>query len=148
MERFRQRAIAQSRFNKHLALYFPVSNSYVVTGCDTTCASYHQEGFTLLNKSDRMKISVQVFNKCDASTDAAGETFLLALYGAQTNMTNELRHHTFTRAVARCPIQKPVHLASLPPRSAAAQQHSMRVYHGSTMAGERTVCNRPGLEEQ
>ena len=76
MERFRQRAIAQSRFNKHLALYVPV-----FTGCDTTCASYHQEGFTLLNKSDKMKISVRVFNKCDASTDAAGETFHHDLYG-------------------------------------------------------------------
>lgn len=57
--------------------------------------------------------------------------FLSALYGAPEAVValDKHRHHCFMKAVAKCPINTQLQLASLPPTSAAAKEHSMRVFH-------------------
>ena len=82
-----------------------------MTGCDTTSALYRQgkkKAFNLLNKSQDLQKCAHTFYESNASTDsvtAAGEKFLLALYGATKNVLslNQLRHHLFVKAVAKCP---------------------------------------------
>ena len=77
---------------------------------------------------------MEVFLDSSSTPDAvalAGEEFLLALYGvtSTTLSLNTHRHHCFMKAVATCPIHTQMQLATLPPTSAAAREHSWRVYH-------------------
>jgi len=39
------------------------------------------------------------------------------------------RHKRILKAVARCPVPNKILLVALPPTSAAAREHSFRVYH-------------------
>ena len=71
------------------------------------------------------------YNEARLYEASAGEEFLLALYGAPktTLSLNQHRHHCFMKAVAKCPSHSKIQLAALPPTSAAAKEHSLRVYH-------------------
>lgn len=111
---------------------------HAMTGCDTTSALYRQgkkKAFTLLQKNpDLQHRVVQVFNNPTSSPDSVssvGEQFLLVLYGAPktTKSLNVHRHRLFMKAVANCPVQNKIQLAALPPISAAAKEHSFRVFH-------------------
>jgi hypothetical protein len=111
---------------------------HAMTGCDTTSALYRQgkkKAFNLLQKMKELRRDVvNVFNDPTSSPDSvysAGEHFLLALYGAPKSTTslNDHRHKRFMKAVANCPVQNQMQLAALPPTSAAAKEHSFRVYH-------------------
>ena len=110
---------------------------HAMTGCDTTSALYRQgkkKAFKLLLKRPDLNTCVELFNNpssSECSVTSAGEEFLLALYGAPrtTSSLNKHRYHCFMKAVAKCPIHTKLQLASLPPTSAAAKEHSMRVYH-------------------
>ena len=59
-----------------------------------------------------------------------GESFLLKLYGAKsfTSLDN-YRHVAYQRAIGRTSLSSTFQPASLPPTSAAAEQHSYRTYH-------------------
>jgi len=111
---------------------------HAMTGCDTTSALYRQgkrKAFNLLQKNHELQGHVvKVFNDPTSSPDSVssvGEQFLLALYGAPKTTTslNVHRHKQFMKAVANCPVQNKIQLAALPPTSAAAREHSFRVYH-------------------
>ena len=86
-------------------------------------------------ENDReLREEVAVFNYPDSSPDAiavAGEKFLLALYGAAkgTGSLNELRYYMYHSTTAKRGLGSNFQLSSLPPTSAAARQHSFRVYH-------------------
>ncbi|XP_028418322.1 uncharacterized protein LOC114543611 [Dendronephthya gigantea] len=111
---------------------------HAMTGCDTTSALYRQgkkKAFNLLQKNEELRREVvSVFNDPTSSPDSvssAGEKFLLALYSAPKSTTslNDHRHKRFMKAVANCPVNNQMQLAALPPTSAAAKEHSFRVYH-------------------
>ena len=108
---------------------------HAMTGCDSTSALFRKgkkKGFNVLRKSKNLHERVEVFNTSCASKEcvaAAGESFLLALYGeAKCRSLNELRFFAYKRATARLSLQRKFDLASLPPTSDAARQHSFRVY--------------------
>src|SRR6218665_1449198 len=59
----------------------------------------------------------------------AGETFILKLYRAKNCASlDEYRHIAYKRAIGRSSLSSTFQLASLPPTSAAAKQHSFRTY--------------------
>ena len=59
----------------------------------------------------------------------AGEQLLHVLYGAgQFATLNKSRYVAYRRSVAKASVSSSFKMASLPPTSAAAQQHSYRVY--------------------
>lgn len=110
---------------------------HAMTGCDTTSALYRQgkkKAFNLLQKNPELQKCVDVFNNPSSSEGAIisnVEVFLLALYGAPgtTKSLNMHRYHCFMKAVAKGPVHTQLQLASLPPTSATAKEHSLRVYH-------------------
>ena len=56
---------------------------------------------------------------------------MLAQYGATRNMLslNTQIHHCFMKAVTPWPGHRQMQLATLPPTSASAREHSWRTYH-------------------
>lgn len=78
-----------------------------------------------------MTTRIQVFKNEHATADEvanAGEKFLLALYGSKDKENIDLdkyRYQCFVKSVTKSKFN----LASLPPTSAAARQHSLRTYH-------------------
>lgn len=105
------------------------------SGCDTTSSFYGQgklKAVSLLNKYDSLQDIVAVFNNPQSTHDevaAAGEKFILALYNAPQSETDldHYRYISFNKNVRK--LNHAVLLASLPPTSKAARQHSYRVYH-------------------
>ena len=86
----------------------------------------------LLKKEPTMLSCMDAFahpasNHEDIAT--AGEQFLLKLYGAELFATlDKYRHVAYKRSVARTSPSNSFTLVSLPPTTAAARQHSYRVY--------------------
>jgi hypothetical protein len=110
---------------------------HAVTGCDTTSAPYRQgkkKAYHMLKKRPDLQEQVSIFyheNATPEAVSAAGESFLLALYGAERSVLtlDQLRYRAFMKAIAKCPVTSEIQLEALPPTSAAAHQHSLRVYH-------------------
>ena len=92
-----------------------------------------KKAFTVLDKNEGLQAIVSVFNNQNARHDeiaAAGEEFLKQLYGCKVTQTlDRLRYYIYKRTVAKQPLHSKFDLATLPPTSAAARQHSYRVYH-------------------
>ena len=58
-----------------------------------------------------------------------GESFLLKLYGASSCASlNKFRYIGYKKAISRTSLSSSFQLATLPPTSAAAKQHSYRTY--------------------
>jgi hypothetical protein len=110
---------------------------HAMSGCDTTSAPYKKgkkKVLALLEEDQKLRSVVDVFNNCDASPDAissAGEIFMLALYAAGKGVASldEQRYFMYHTTVAKQGLNSNFQLASLPPTSAAAKQHSFRVFH-------------------
>ena len=107
---------------------------HAVTGCDTVSAIYRQgksKAFKMVQKKNEHG-SLVTFMKSGCTHDEvkqAGEDFILQLYGASNySSLNEYRHVSYKRAIARSSLSSEFNLASLPPTSAAAKQHSYRTY--------------------
>ena len=119
---FEKVKILKSKDSTSTCRYVPVLYSYMLSLGAIQRAPYRQrekKAFRLLNKSDNLT------NLFGYSTNAKHPLTLQEKpsfwLSAETNVTlNKLRLHTFTTAVARCPIQKPVQMAAHPPSSAAA----------------------------
>ena len=81
--------------------------------------------FRLLMSNDDLAREMTVFNDVSRS----GEKFLLALYGG-TRFTSidEFRYYSYKRNIAGKSVGAKFTLASLPPTSAAARQHSLRTF--------------------
>ena len=76
---------------------------------------------------------MQVFNDHQASKNAvaaAGEAFLCVVYGGKIDDNLDVkRHQLYLRTIAKQKVYAKFDLATMPPTSAAARQHSFRVYH-------------------
>ncbi len=107
---------------------------HAMTGCDTTSAIYKKgkiKGLKVLQNNKELRDGMKIFNKIDATKDsikAAGEKFILKLYGSNSKSLDELRYFMYNRTVAKKTLSTSFKLASLPPTSAAGEQHSYRVY--------------------
>ena len=103
---------------------------HAATGCDTTSAVYRKGKrvpFRKLQAQPALCTAVQVFNDPQASKNAvaaAGEAFLCVVYGGKIDDNLDVK-----RNFAKQKVCAKFDLATLPPTSAAARQHSFRVYH-------------------
>ncbi|KAK3927182.1 Protein asteroid-like protein 1 [Frankliniella fusca] len=122
---------------RHLAkqgLLHCVLLGHAMSGCDTTSAIYTKGKLTVwksLQKSHTLQQHASLFNDPNATREEiseAGEQLMLSLYsgGGGCSTLNDLRYKEYnekTNTKTKLPS-----LATLPPTSAAAQQHSFRVY--------------------
>ncbi|KAG1715034.1 hypothetical protein GQR58_000608 [Nymphon striatum] len=122
-----QHAIGDTRY--HLMFL------HAVTGCDTVSAIYRQgkrKAFNMVHIKREYDL-LEMFTNNGSTHDEvkrAGETFVLKLYGASNyESLDKYRHIAYKRAIGRCSLSSSFQLASLPPTSAAAKQHSYRTYH-------------------
>ena len=109
---------------------------HAATGCDTTSAVYRKGKrvpFRKLQAQPALCTAVQVFNDPHASKNAvaaAGEAFLCVVYGGKIDDNLDVkRHQLYLRTIAKQKVCAKFDLATLPLTSAAACQHSFRVYH-------------------
>ena len=108
--------------------------AHAMTGCDTTSAIFKKgkvRGLKILQHNKELRDGVKIFNQKDASKQTikdAGERFILKLYGSNSKSLNQLRYFMYNRIVAKKDLNTSFQLASLPPTSATAEQHSYRVY--------------------
>lgn len=109
---------------------------HAATGCDTTSALFGKgklQSFRILQKSEQLRTKIMTFNASVVHREQikkAGEDFILSLYGcSNSNSLDESRYATYLKAVARMSLKSKFNMASLPPTSAAAEQHSYRTYY-------------------
>ncbi|XP_048577422.1 uncharacterized protein LOC125559782, partial [Nematostella vectensis] len=107
---------------------------HTILGCDTTSALYGlRKGSSLkmLTSDATFRQQADIFHQADAAKNdiaAAGETDLLCLYkGLKDETLDSLRYARFCQKISTGNTQ--VQPESLPPTSAAAIYHSLRVYH-------------------
>jgi len=117
----------------HVRSFVPLVHA--MTGCDMTSALYRKgkrQAMQLIMKCPDVHDDAETFSNPDSSKEAiaiAGERFLLRLYGAVNDQSlNDLRYSMYAKATAKLSLTSKFSLASLPPTSAAARQHSFRVY--------------------
>ena len=106
---------------------------HAVTGCDTTSRMFgvgKGVAFKKLMNDDFLKDQALTFNQCNATkTDVikAGEEAITCLYsGTPFEGLDRLRFRKFANKVMTSTTYVQVH--TLPPTSAAAMHHSLRVY--------------------
>lgn len=107
---------------------------HAITGCDTVSAVYRhgkRKAFNLVHNKKQYD-QLKTFTNADSThqqVQEAGESFLLKLYGAPDCASlDEFRYIAYKMAVTRTSLSSSFQLASLPPTSAAAKQHSFRTY--------------------
>jgi hypothetical protein len=106
---------------------------HAFSGCDTTSALFGQgkmKFLSTLKKQPCLEQNCAVYLSPNATPEQvtkAGESFLISLYGgnSESQNLNDLRFKMFTRAAAKTNMN----LARLPPTSDAARLHSLRTYH-------------------
>src|SRR6218665_614725 len=108
---------------------------HAVTGCDTVSAIYRQskrKAFNMVHSTQQDFAFLDTFTNnrsTHSEVKTAGETFILKLYRAKNCASlDEYRHIAYKRAIGRSSLSSTFQLASLPPTSAAAKQHSFRTY--------------------
>lgn len=108
--------------------------AHAILGCDTTSRLFgigKAVGLTLLKNNDIFCQQAVVFgnpNSTPAEIVAAGEKALVCIYkGKSTDTLDSLRFARFQEKVAT--NKASVHPKVLPPTSAAAKYHSLRVFH-------------------
>ncbi|KAG1677542.1 hypothetical protein GQR58_013879 [Nymphon striatum] len=122
-----QHAIGDTRY--HLMFL------HAVTGCDTVSAIYRQgkrKAFNMVHIKREYDLLETFTNNGSTHEEVkrARETFVLKLYGASNyESLDKYRHIAYKRAIGRSSLSSSFQLASLPPTSAAAKQHSYRTYH-------------------
>ncbi|XP_070180366.1 uncharacterized protein [Littorina saxatilis] len=111
----------------------PVLHS--MSGCDTTSRPFGIGKRTALGKLKNCEEFRTLANKFAQPPETitpeeviqAGEKMLILLYDGTAESLDDLRYKTFSTKVATASTYLQVH--SLPPTSAAAKYHSLRVYH-------------------
>ena len=129
---------------------------HAITGCDTTSALYGQGKVKTLKLAQKnvenMSSYMNVFAQTSSTHEdvaTAGEQFMLKLYGAERFATlNKYRHMAYKRLVAKTPASGTFTLASLPPTTAAAMQHSYRVSTGTAVVWVILTTYRVGVENR
>ena len=123
----------QLRYNVHVHVCEAILFRHAVGGCDTTSRLYGIGKGTPLNKYALSKVfheSSKIFKKADVSVKQiveAGERALVVIYGGKvTDNLNSLRYKKLYEKTA----SKSSHIQSrsLPPTTASAIYHSLRVY--------------------
>lgn len=106
---------------------------HAATGCDTTSRPFHLGKVSGLNKFKKSQQLCQLAEKFmthgknKREIFDAGEQMLVLLYDGAAGLTlDTLRYQSFCVQVAKGTAFVPVH--ALPPTSAAAQYHSLRIY--------------------
>ena len=109
---------------------------HAITGCDTTSAVYRKGKrvpYKKLKENPAIRQKMQIFYDPNASRNdvaAAGEAFLLVMYGEKPEGSlDKQRYFAYLRTIAKQPVHARFDLATLPPTSAAARQHSYRTFH-------------------
>lgn len=109
---------------------------HAVTGCDTTSAPFRKgkkNAFQKLKSNAALRERMEIFNCSSSSVEdvtMAGEEFILAMYGVKPGSSLDMaRYRTYLKTVSKQRINANFNLAALPPTSAAAKQHSLRVFH-------------------
>jgi hypothetical protein len=107
---------------------------HAILGCDTTSSLYGLgKGLALkkIVKEKQLQNAAKTFNQANPSSEEiikSGEKALLILYDSKMEEhLDQLRYVRFCQKIAKG--KSFVHPESLPPTSAAAKYHSMRVYH-------------------
>ncbi|KAK3929008.1 putative cytosol aminopeptidase [Frankliniella fusca] len=129
-EVFNVKAIRQHLAKEELLPYV----LFGCSGCDTTSAIHTKGKITVwksLERSAALRGAVLVFNDPSAKREEiaeAGEKLILSLYSSAVvcDTLNESRYELYLR-ICDTKMNLP-NLATLPPTSAAAEQHSYRVY--------------------
>ena len=107
---------------------------HAITGCDTVSALYRQgkrKAFNLVHNKKLYDLLNTFINaeSTPQQVQEAGESFLLKLYGASSCASlDKFRYIAYKKAITRTSLSSSFQLASLPPTSAAAKQHSFRTY--------------------
>lgn len=108
---------------------------HAITGCDTVSALYRQgkrKAFNLVHKKNVKYDELDTFINAESThqqVQQAGERFLLKLYGGSScESLDEFRFIAYKKGISRTPLSSSFQLATLPPTSAAAKQHSFRTY--------------------
>ncbi|KAF4531641.1 hypothetical protein B566_EDAN006572 [Ephemera danica] len=107
---------------------------HAMTGCDTTSAPFmrgKKTAFELVHKFTKYSTLALSFNESDAEKSdiiKSGEKFMLALYNSSESTLDSARYHAYQKKVSSSNITAEFKLATLPPTSDAAAQHSLRVY--------------------
>ncbi len=106
---------------------------HALLGCDTTSRLFgigKNASIKLFEKQQSLQMHAEVFmanNSSQQSVVEAGEQILLAVYGGASEASlNVLRYRKFCDKICG---KHEVQANSLPPTSASARFHSMRVYH-------------------
>ncbi|KAK3917829.1 Chromosome-associated kinesin KIF4 [Frankliniella fusca] len=109
--------------------------AHAISGTDTTSALYmkgKRDPLKKLMKNDNLRKLAQVFYNTlssKAEVAAAGEAFILTWYGISAPNLDKARYKAYVRKIAKKSVASKIDLALLPPTSAAAIQHCLRVYH-------------------
>jgi len=109
---------------------------HAMSGCDTTSALFgkgKKKAWKLSINKDVQKISAIFCTRTSSkeSVAKAGEKFIMMLYESGKNSEpslDDLRCRIYARTLAKKSVTSNFELASLPPTSAAARQHSLRTY--------------------
>lgn len=107
---------------------------HAILGCDTTSRIFgigKAVALTLMKEDSNFREQAEVFYNSNSTKDAvvqAGEKALVCIFnGSGDDTLNAVRLRKFQILVARSKTS--VHPQKLPPTSAAAKFHSLRVYH-------------------
>ena len=107
---------------------------HAITGCDTDSAIYgrgKRNPFVMVHNKGKDDFLGTFANSASMpnNVEKAGEGFILQLYGASKYASlNKYRHIAYKRHIGWSSLSSSFELASLPPTSAAAKQHSYRTY--------------------
>lgn len=117
---------------KNPALAKHILFCHAFTGCDTTSALFNIGKLklpSLFLKNISLRDHAEKFYDPEADPDSiadAGEQVMISLYkGRNVNTLDNLRAIAFGQSISKSKFN----LASMPPTTAAARQHSFRVYH-------------------
>lgn len=105
---------------------------HACSGCDTTSSIFNVgklKFIETLKKNNNLNKALSLFREANIHKHClaqAGECFLIALFGGDENVKtlDDLRFKNFTKSVTR----NKFNFATLPPTSAAAEQHIYRTY--------------------
>ena len=108
---------------------------HAMTGCDSTSSIYGKGKKGAFNQIEKIQDLLSIFETSGQNKEEiqkAGEKIIILLYGFQSESItslDKLRHIIYKRNMKRTRLSSSFKLESLPPTSAAAKQHSFRVYH-------------------
>ena len=113
---------------------YHIMSLHAITGCDTVSAIFRRgkkTPFNMVHKKNDYEYLGVFANKRSTQDEVqrAGEQFILKMYRANKFASlNEYRHIAYKRAIGRSTLSSSFDLATLPPTSAAAKQHSFRSF--------------------